>query len=70
MDDSTRFSALHKIKSINKFIGYDQQLLDENKIDQVYDMVCYAGYFHQVNILKLSIKAGSFEKWHSIWKST
>ena len=36
MDDSTRFNAIHKIKSINKFIGYSDQLIDQNTIDQFY----------------------------------
>ncbi len=36
LDESTRLNAKHKIKTINKFIGFNDQLIDENQIDQIY----------------------------------
>lgn len=36
LDESTRLVAKHKIKAINKFIAYTDELIDLNKIDHVH----------------------------------
>ena len=39
LDDDTRYYAINKLKAINKFIAFTEQLLGFNQVEQMYESV-------------------------------